>query len=153
MVRFGKDSEVEKRQIFRGSPVREAGTAGFLGDETALPRALSPAGPVYRALDHRSQPLRTLSFIPSLPAPMLRFQFVFPLAPTFLSHREGYLRSASASRFLTHLHRNSRTGLQNSPGLRPLQASVERCPTQGPVLPAQLHFRLHSWTPDLSLEV
>ena len=43
--------------------------------------------------------------------------------------------------------------LENSPSLRPLQASVERHPTWGLALLVQVLVSLQLWTPDLSLQV
>lgn len=63
--------------------------------------------------------------------------------PWFPSHPRGVFALLLLPQgFSAHPHRNSGTGLQNSPGLRPLQGPGERCPTREPAPPAQLCYRL-----------
>ena len=119
-----------------------------------------PSWPVCQGPAHRTPAAMLLSFIPRLPTLLPCVQLVFPLGTyVLLSPGKGFCTHflAENGSFIAFsacfLHRNFRVGLQNSHRLKPLQASVEPCPTDRPPPLASVQFRLQLWTPDLSLEV
>lgn len=131
---LGRTLRPGERDNFRCSLVREAGTLGLLGDwqpfpmrspqlaSLPRPRPLIPAGMAF-------------SFIPRLPTLLPCFQLVFPLGThVLLSPGKGFCTHflAENGSFIAFsacfLHRDFRVRLQNCPGPKPLQASVEPFP-------------------------
>ena len=88
---LGRTLRLERRKTFRCSLVREAGTAGVLGDLTALPHELPSAGP--RSCPQIPAPVETQLHPQAPHTPAMLSAGLPPWHPCSRLTREGLLHS------------------------------------------------------------